>query len=556
MKRFAMIPMLFLLLIGGWTVARALVPTGVTLTVNWTTDANDMNPGDGICDVSVNGGEQCNLRAAIEELNALGPDATLHHIEFNLSGTGPFTFTPASPYPPITVPLEIDGATQPGAACPANGTTPATLMIVLDGSNAGTGQSADGLVLDTGSDGSIIRGLVIGNFDNEGIRINSHDNRVRCSHLGLGADGVTAMGNGFYGVGLAGDNNVVGGPLHAQRNVISANEIDGVRLLSGAENNTITNNFIGVTADGLSALGNDNGIYVGSHNNTIGGPAAIARNVISGNTGYGIRVNSMGGNVIQGNLIGVARDGSTAVPNIWDGIQIYGLAVDNVIGGIGAGEGNLIAHNLGNGVIVDTSGAGVPVQNPIRGNRIYSNIGLGIDLEEDGVDVNDPGDGDGEANGRQNYPVLSLPPGSLILTGVLDSLPNTSFTVDVYRSDSCDSSGYGEGQEYLGGGLITTDASGYGEGTADLTGLVSEGDSITAVATDPDGNSSEFSACVTVMPAPTPTPTPTQTATPGPSPTPTNTATPGPSPTGTPVIDPTPVPSYDFFIYLPVIVRQ
>ena len=64
---------------GGWTAVRALTPTGITVTVDRTTDVSDLNPGDGVCDVSVNAGDQCNLRGAIEELNAAGqgPDSAV-----------------------------------------------------------------------------------------------------------------------------------------------------------------------------------------------------------------------------------------------------------------------------------------------------------------------------------------------------------------------------------------------------------------------------------------------------------------------------------------------
>lgn len=536
MKQLVIIPMAFLLLIGGWTVTRAMIPTGITVTVNQTSDVSDMNPGDGICDVSVNAGDQCTWRAAIEELNAFGPDATPHRIEFDIAGTGPFTITPGTALPAITVPLEINGETQPGASCPTTG-SPANLQIVLDGSNAGT--DVHGLLLEAGSEGSLVRGLVIGNFTRDGLRILSDNNRIRCNHLGLGLDGVTVMANDWNGVSIFGDGNMVGGLLAGQRNVISGNAMIGIR--AEAENIVIRNNFIGATADGLSALPNDDGIYVSGNNNIIGGNTASARNVIGGNTGFGIRVNNGDNNLILGNYIGVARDGVTPLPNLFsDGVELLGGAIGNVVGGTAVGEANIIAHNGGYGVLVDDNVGGMPGQNSIRGNAIFNNLDLGIDLGGDGVDVNDPGDGDTGENERQNYPVLSLPPGSLILTGALESQPNTQYTVDVYRSDSCDSSGYGEGQEYLGGGLLTTDASGYGEAIANLTGLVSPGDSITAVATDPNGNSSEFSACVTVTLSPTPTPTPTQTATPGPSPTPT--------------IEPTPMPG-DFFIYLPVVVR-
>ncbi|MCI0399218.1 MAG: hypothetical protein L0332_18805 [Chloroflexi bacterium] len=486
-----------LLLLGGWAVALAAAPTSSTVTVNQTSDVSDLNAGDGVCDVSVNVGDQCTLRAAIEELNAQGPAATPHHIEFNISGSGPFTITPGSTLPAIAVPVEIDGETQPGAACPT-ANAPAELLIVLDGSNAGT--DVTGLVLGFGSDGSAIRGLVIGNFDSSGIRIESNNSSIRCNHIGLGVDGFSNMGNNFWGITVTGDSNTIGGQLSpAQRNVISANgPYGGIYIGGGADGNHVANNFVGTTADGMSALGNDAaGILVSGEVNEIGSDVATARDVIGGN-GDGIVVNPGDNNVIRGNYIGIARDGITPLPNLGNGVELAEEAIANIIGGTAAGEANVIAHNVSHGItLVEVSGF-APVQNEIRGNAIYNNAGLGIDLGDDGVDNNDPGDGDGGENEGQNYPVLLAATGSLVITGTLHSQPNTQYTIDFYRSNNCDPSGYGEGQEHLAGGTATTNGSGQVNFVANPAVSVALGDSITATATDPNGNTSEFSACVTV----------------------------------------------------------
>ncbi len=138
-----------LLLLGSWAAAQAAVPASLTLTVTGYGDFSDLNPGDGHCDaIAALPGDQCSLRAAIEELNATGPGSALHHINFDIAvGTGPFTITPGSELPPIQVPVKIDGSTQPGASCPT-ANDQANLLIVLDGSNAGA--AALGLQLDRG----------------------------------------------------------------------------------------------------------------------------------------------------------------------------------------------------------------------------------------------------------------------------------------------------------------------------------------------------------------------------------------------------------------------
>lgn len=539
-----------LLLLGTLTTARAAFATGTTLVVNGKGDLNDLNPGDGICDVTTNlPGSQCSLRAAVQELNALGPDATPHRIEFDIAGTGPFTITLETELPEITVSVEIDGAPL-GLDCPL-GPLPAELMIVLDG--PGFGDDADGLVLGIGSDGSTVRGLVIGNFARNGILIHSDDNQVRCNHVGVGVDGVTAMSNGHYGILVNGDANVIGGPGFDRRNVISGNIYGGI-YLSG-DNNEISNNFVGTTADGQGELGNGGssspGVFVAptAEDNTIGGWTSFRRNVIADHTNFGILVRGAG-NTILGNYIGVARDGISPLPNI-GGVSLEGDA--NVLGGTAPGEANRIAHNDYVGVRV--AGSSSPVQNEMRGNAIFDNEGLGIDLGADGVDGNDPGDGDNGENERQNHPVLAATPGSFVVQGAIDGFPFTTYSIDVYRNESCDPSGYGEGEEYLVTVPVATGGSGEEGFLVDLTGLVSQGDVVTATATDPDGNTSEFSACVTMSAAPTPTSTSTSTVpptntpaatltwTPGPSPTPTWTATPGPSPTPTSTYTPGPSPT-------------
>jgi hypothetical protein len=581
----------------GWLLTRQVYAAGITVVVNGNGDLSDFNPGDGSCDaLPALAGDQCGLRAAIEELNALGPDTTPHRIEFNISGTGPFTITPNSELPAISVPVVIDGETQPGATCPTNN-APANLQIVLDGSSGGT--NIDGLTLSTGSDGSVIRGLVIGSFDNSGIIIQSDENKVGCNHIGLAADGVSIIGNGSSGVYLLGNGNSIGEPdSPAHRNVISGN-FRGVTITG--EDNLVSNNFIGSSSDGMTTvanasgiLGNVSGIYVSGNNNEIGGIEPAARNVLSGNNGSGISVNNGTENTILGNYVGVARDGNSPLPNNY-GIQINGAAIGNVIGGLVDGESNVVAYNSVNGVQLAENIGGIPAQNQIRGNAIYANGSLGIDLGNDGVDTNDPGDSDSGENERQNYPVMVSVLGSTIVDISLDSKPNTVYQIDTYLNDSCDPSGFGEGQEYYQTFPQQTDSQGQLQFQFSLGGVT--GRYFTATATDPDGNTSEFSNCALLDDAPTPTPTntatptntvtATSTATSGPSPTPTNTVTPtatatasatstatssptaGPSPTlsATTTVSPTPTlpPAVtptgtpdatqgdSFFIYLPLV---
>ncbi len=406
---------------------------------------------------------------------------------------------------------------------------------MLDGSNAGSG--AIGLLLDAGSDGSTVRGLVIGNFSSYGIRILSSGNFIRCNYIGIGADGVTPMGNDNIGVLINANNNTIGGQAAvAQRNVIS-NNTQGVRV-EGSTGNIIRNNYIGATADGMNAAGNNLGIYINGDSNTIGGSAALAGNLIGGSVGYGIRINSSLLNTVNGNAIGVASDGISPLPNAGNGVEFFSTASSNVVGGIHTGEGNHIAYNGGNGIALIPNASGNPVQNEIKGNRIHDNSGLGIDLGNNGMDTNDAGDADTGANEQQNYPVLEAANGSQIITATLHSQANTLYTINLYRNNACDPSGNGEGLEHLTQVAGTSNGSGRVSFVFNLTGSTSPGDLFSATATDPNGNTSEFSNCVVSMGAPTPTPTwtssPTATATPTRTPTATSTQTASPTATRTP----------------------
>ena len=142
----------------------------------------------------------------------------------------------------------------------------------------------------------------------------------------------------------------------------------------------------------------------------------------------------------------------------------------------------------------------------IRGNRIYENRsasgpGLGIELGSFGIQVNDPGDGDSGANGFQNYPILlSAGPafaegGSNHIVGVLNSTPSTQFTIDFYANPPCAArpQEFLEGEIPLGSTFVTTDGSGNATIDISIGPPQPPGSRYSATATDPDGNTSEFS---------------------------------------------------------------
>ena len=313
---------------------------GATFTVNRIGDAADLNLANAACDVSSTTGNQCTLRAAIQEANDTpGPDT----INFNIASTSK-TIAPATPLPPITEQVTINGYSQANAVVNTNATgNNAVLKITLDGVNAGA--DADGLVIQ-GND-SLIRGLVIQRFDGSGIEITGNRNVIAGNLIGTNLAGTESREN-TTGVTVRGSENVIGGTTRASRNLISGNDAYGVEIRdAAATGNNVRNNYIGTNKAGTAALGNGSHgvVIVFAPNNTIGGATPERRNVISGNNDNGVRqLGEDAGIVITGNYIGTNAAGTAAVGNLSRGVTVED-AVNAVIGGTVAGARNVISGN-------------------------------------------------------------------------------------------------------------------------------------------------------------------------------------------------------------------
>jgi hypothetical protein len=187
------------------------------------------------------------------------------------------------------------------------------------------------------------------------------------------------------------------------------------------------------------------------------------------------------------------------VPN-GKGVQILEGSHNNTVGGTAAGAGNRIAFNSGVGVDLPLSVVGTG--NAILGNSIFSNGGLGIDLNDDGVTANDACDADTGSNTLQNFPVITSVTagvGSTTVQGTLNSVASTQYRIEFFANDACDPSGFGQGKTFLGSSDVMTDGSCNGSFDVILPVSVAPTDRITATATDPNNNTSEFSACAGVQ---------------------------------------------------------
>jgi Ca2+-binding RTX toxin-like protein len=433
----------------------------------------------------------CTLRDAIEDANAAAGADT---IAFDIGNGGAQTIALAAPLPAITDPVTIDGTTQPGY-----GGTP---IIELDGSGAGAG--ASGLKVSGSAANTLIKALAINKFNGAGITVEGTVGQVviQGNFIGTEPDGTTASANG-KGIELKSPKNTVGGAVEANRNVISGNTGAGVVIDgAGSSENKVQGNYIGLKKDGASALANGGpGVQItGAPNNSVS-----PNNVISGNSGAGVSISgtAASGNAVKSNKIGTNSGGTANVPNA-AGIVIDG-AGGSQIGGIISGDGNTIQGNTGAGISITGTGTA----NRLARNLISANGGLGIDLAPTGVTANDSGDGDSGPNNLQNFPVLtSAQTGSTVVTGTLNSAASKQYRLEFYASTACDAAGNGEGQRFLGAVNTTTDGSGNASFTANLADTATTSERVTVTATDPDGNTSEYSNCVTPTGGPAPTPPP------------------------------------------------
>ncbi len=423
------------------------------------------------------------LRQAITDANANGARDRIH---FNIPGPGPHTIAAPTDLPWVTDSAVVDGRTQPGYA--------GAPRVAIDGETS-TGSHR---MFKATAPNTVVRGLAFVGALGPPVEISGNGSVFAGNYVGVLPDGVTAKENGA-GIVVGGADVTIGGTSPSDRNVISGGFYASVHL--GGVRTKLLGNRIGTNAAGTAAApAAVAGVLVDDGEDlTIGAPGA--GNLISGH-GIGVFVQTGGTNPdvrIRGNRIGTNAAGTAGIPNgtgvLFDAGLFGGdpgpVAPGTVVGGLTPGAGNLIAFNS-----VGVSVVGEPTDVPIRGNSIFSNAGLGIDLEQGGVTLNDALDADDGGNGLQNFPrIRSVKKGTggTTIRGSLASKPATAYRIDFYGSPRCNPSGFGEGKTYLGTKTVTTNS----QGTAAFTKTVASRRPgfVTATATGPNGATSEFSFC-------------------------------------------------------------
>ncbi|WP_376694877.1 right-handed parallel beta-helix repeat-containing protein [Wenzhouxiangella sp. EGI_FJ10305] len=500
-----------------------------TFTVNSIADNADAAL-DGQCATGnqIDAQPECTLRAALQEVNNAGP--TPSEINFDIAGCPndlcviSIDTLGGQSLPLITSPVILDASTQPGSAgvCQSDIINRPAYGIALEGS--GTTESY-GLHLASGSNGSVIRGLNIRNFEHGIMLVGSNENRIECNAIGTDSTGMLpGPGNLVSGIFLACDSagNVIGGADPLLANLIGANGVDGVQIFGGYTdcggdlpednmpvNNAALGNQIGIAADGTSPLGNElAGIAIfggpGADDNLIGvlqDRETVYGNVIGLNGTAGLYIDSDGldnvgqpqlkpteNTVVQGNYFGTDRNGVLDLGNTLAGIDII-RGASTLIGGPDAEDANVFAFN-GNGGI-DDGGIYMERQmsdrNRIQRNVMYANQPHGIifkeDLEEEPEDTG--------PNNLQPGPVMSSTfkeEGTVSITySVPDQVDNFPLVIEFFLAD-------GEREQ---GRLFLIEDSYPAAGNTTLTfssTQIEAGQFLVATATDSLGNTSEFSA--------------------------------------------------------------
>jgi hypothetical protein len=481
--------LLALVFAGSW----AAVSPAATFTVTTTADS----------------GAGSLRQAIINANNAAGADT----IEFDIPGAGVHTIVLGSALPVVSDALTIDGYTQdeaaPNTAALADGTN-AVLTVEVSGAAVGaepcltwaaSGGRVQGLVMNRCPIGTIhatgsvtITGNFLGTTPEGGPLLDGSPQNRAIYALGAQSEPLTT-------------DVVVGGPNPEDRNLISGHTAVG--LSEGVRGQFYTRlkiqgNLIGVDRAATYTIANGVGIFLGATPPAeIGGSGLNEGNVIGGSLSSGVFGSVQ---LFQGNFVGTNAAETAALGNLGGGF-VGSTPGGGAIGGLAPGEGNVFAFN---GSVIGGYANGVTITGgttTLRGNRFYGNVPSAIALDLFTVPTpNDPLDPDVGPNLKQNTPIITSidygPP--TVAHGFLNSLPSTTFHLDFYANLQCVTrpTAYVEGEQIAGTMDVTTNGSGLATFDFPLPSPLVAGQGVTVIATDPAGNTSEFSQSILLKAVP------------------------------------------------------
>ena len=308
----------------------------------------------------------CSLREALAAAHSAA--GAPHVINFDIPGAGVRTINVGTTLPLISQSVTIDGYTQPGSSPNTNatGAINAVPLIELRGNGSASGIQ----IINFGANPDVlVRGIIGSNFSGGVFVMPSGSLTVRGSFIGTTANGLAANNTTQNGLSTSTGTMVVGGTSPADRNVISGNQrgVSAGLAPSGGTNVLLQGNLIGLNKNGTAAVPNGVGYESfgcngGNATGRIGGTTPAERNVISGNTETGVNISNCG-----------VGTGNTSIGSFVRG---------NFIGTDVTGAAPI---PNGRGVEV-TSGPNIVVGglNPGEGNLIAFNTGAGVVLSAPG----------------------------------------------------------------------------------------------------------------------------------------------------------------------------
>jgi hypothetical protein len=340
-------------------------------------------------------------------------------------------------------------------------------------------------------------------------------NVVQGNLIGLDATGKKAIPSS-RGIDIeAGSGMTIGGTADGAGNVITAMNNAGIFIALGGPDaaaqlqnsnggHLIEGNLIGTDVTGTSLVkwtslsggsgqfqGNEDGIdivipLIQPQNpiaTTIGGTAAGAGNVVSGNFGVGIVVNEETvGAVIEGNKVGTDITGTQNLGNSDLGLDLHSPA--STVGGTAPGAANIFAYNH-----TTTTGD--------AGGVVFGRNASGSSFLENSVFANGTEGFITESITAPNAPVITsvsaTSDGKTLIQGTLEEAPSATFRLEFYSNAIADPSGVGQGQTFLGSAQVTTDSSGSASFSATVSAILTGQGFVVGTATDAKNNTSEYS---------------------------------------------------------------
>lgn len=375
-----------------------------TFVVDSVSDSGDFLVGDGYCDTDDSIGDgPCTLRAAIEEANSI---AGVDYIDFNISGTGPFTINLTQNLPQIISPIIIDGTSQSASSC-----SNWALQIEISGGNL-----YEGFSLNSGAGDSVIQGLVMNGMLNHSVFAEGISNiEILCNVFDFEPDGTTSIPSDSRAILLQNSigNITIGDTLTGGNLIGSRLDKRSIEILQTTTSSSpvvdIENNYIGVEKSGQNAPENLSGlshVYIsgddvnssypvvnfGGANTLLQDECSGSCNIVACSTGEtpSILLSKTGTSTIRGNNLGVKKNGTSSLTYLGttscinnapgsSGVEITQPKGNVLIGGILTSQRNIIAGFGYHGLIYDDPDAAVSliINNNIFGTDIDATESLG-----------------------------------------------------------------------------------------------------------------------------------------------------------------------------------